>query len=390
MYGIDLATQRTPVKFGLYHVQLMRYYDEVLAQSARNYAFTGDKKWEIRYDTIEPLSDKLLKDAIRAADEATRPFFVTLDVANTALVAMERRSIVLVNRGKKKEALNLLDGMEYDEQRRLLAGGLSDFVAKMEGSKTKHDLAANIAIPSVRDVMDLERKLAVVEESIKKERLVAIGELAARFAHDIRNPLAVIRNSIDILTSQSPDPKTVNHYQRIQRAVDRITYQIDDVLNFVKPRILILKQTPLSEILDSTVGKVKVPDTVLLEMPKKDITLIADPINLEIVFVNLITNAIQAMNNSGKIRISFKVEKGNTVISLSDNGPGIQKKHLSKIFEPLFTTKQTGTGLGLVSCKTIVEQHGGKISVRSRVGHGTTFLISLPRKRRKSARNVRA
>jgi len=384
MYGIDPIAQRTPVKFGLYHVQLMRYYDEVLAQSARNYAFTGDKKWKIRYETIEPLSDKLLKDAIRAADDATRQFFVTLDGANAALVSMERRSIGLVSRGKKKEALGLLDGAEYDEQRKVLAGGLSDFVAKMEGAK--HELAANMAIPSVQDVMNLERKLAIIEESVKKERLVAIGELAARFAHDIRNPLAVIRNSIDILTSQNPDPKTVDHYQRIQRAVTRITYQIDDVLNFVKPRILILKQIPLSEILDSAVGKVKVPDTVRLEMPKKDTVLIADPINLEIVFVNLITNAIQAMNNSGKIRISFKAEKGSIVISLSDNGPGIPRKHLSKIFEPLFTTKQTGTGLGLVSCKTIMEQHGGKISVRSRVGHGTTFLICLPRKRPKSAR----
>ncbi|WP_268541356.1 two-component system sensor histidine kinase NtrB [Candidatus Nitrosotenuis cloacae] len=381
MYGIDHTTQQMPVKFGLYHVQLMRYYDEVLAQSARNYAFTADKKWVMRYRTIEPLSDKLLKDAIKAADDSTRPFFVTLDKANAALVAMEHRSIRLVRRGKKEEALGLLDGMEYEKQRKILAGGLADFVAKMEGAKTKHEIAANIAIPSVQDVMDLERKLAVIEESVKKERLVAIGELAARFAHDIRNPLAVIRNSIDLLTSQNPDPKTIDHYQRIQRAVTRITYQIDDVLNFVKPRILIPKQITLFEILNSTVSKVKIPDTVRLEMPKKDIVFVADPINLEIVFVNLITNAIQAMNNSGKIRIGYKVEKKNIVISLSDSGPGIPKKYLSKIFEPLFTTKQTGTGLGLVSCKTIVEQHGGKISVQSRTGSGTTFFINLPKKR---------
>jgi hypothetical protein len=121
------------VKLGLYHVQLMRYYEEVMAQSARNYAFTGDKKWEMRYRSVEPLADKLLKDAIENADDEIRPFFATMDNANTNMVKMEYHSIDLVNQEKKEKAIDILEGEEYQKERRILAGGLEGFVSKVEG-----------------------------------------------------------------------------------------------------------------------------------------------------------------------------------------------------------------------------------------------------------------
>lgn len=121
------------MKLGLYHVQLMRYYEEVMAQSARNYAFTGDKKWEMRYRSVEPLADKLLKDAIENADDEIRPFFATMDNANTNMVKMEYHSIDLVNQEKKEKAIDILEGEEYQKERRILAGGLEGFVSKVEG-----------------------------------------------------------------------------------------------------------------------------------------------------------------------------------------------------------------------------------------------------------------
>jgi two-component system sensor histidine kinase HydH len=126
------------------------------------------------------------------------------------------------------------------------------------------------------------------------------------------------------------------------------------------------------------IRRLKIPNTVKVILPKQDIEIIADVVNIEIVFVNLIMNAIQAMNNSGQITIWSELGDDKVTIKVSDTGPGIPADIMPKIFEPLFTTKQTGTGLGLVSCKTIIEQHGGTIGVESKEGSGATFIITLP------------
>ncbi len=237
-------------------------------------------------------------------------------------------------------------------------------------------------IPSVQQIVELERKLAVMEDNLKKEKLFAIGELSARLAHDIRNPLSVIKTSINILISKkNVDAKTMETYERMQRAVERIAYQIDDVLNFVKPQVSSLKNTSLHEILASVMARIDIPKTVVITIPPNNIEFVGDIISLEIVFVNLITNALQAINNSGEITISAGIVQEKIVIKIHDNGPGISNEIIPQIFEPLFTTKQTGTGLGLTSCKTIIEQHGGRIDVESAVGKGTTFTITIPYRR---------
>jgi signal transduction histidine kinase len=367
------------MKVGVYHVQLLRYYDEVLTQSARNYAFTADKKWELRYKAVEPLSEQLLRDIIKNADEKTLPFFENIGLANLFSVKMECEAIDLVNKGKKEDAIKILEGVEYAGEKKFLAEGLEGYVAKTQ-LKQENDILSGVLSPSVQQIVDLERKMAVLEDNVKKEKVLAIGELAARLAHDIRNPLSIIKNSIDVLVAQNQniDKKTQDTYERIQRAVDRISYQIDDVLNFVRPRIISRQQTSVNKILKSVINRLKLPSTVQVVLPKKDAEIVVDVVNIEIVFVNLITNAIQAMDNTGKITIESHQDDTKTTIKISDTGPGIPADILPHIFEPLFTTKQTGTGLGLVSCKTIIEQHGGTLGVESTHGSGATFIITLP------------
>jgi two-component system sensor histidine kinase HydH len=366
------------MKLGAYHIQLMRYYLEVLTQSARNYAVTGDKKWELRYNAFEPLSDQLLKDAIQNVDGATREFFESMDRANVAMVKIEKEAIELVNKGKKEDAIRLLEGSEYAGKEKTLAGGLEGDIARVY-LKEESD-ATELISPSFQKIVELERKMAVLEDNIEKEKVLAIGELSARLAHDIRNPLSIIKNSIEMLIvkDHNINKKTLETYKRIQRAVDRISYQVDDVLNFVKPRVISLQITSLNTIISSVIRRLKIPNTVKVILPKQDIEIIADVVNIEIVFVNLIMNAIQAMNNSGQITIWSELGDDKVTIKVSDTGPGIPADIMPKIFEPLFTTKQTGTGLGLVSCKTIIEQHGGTIGVESKEGSGATFIITLP------------
>jgi two-component system sensor histidine kinase HydH len=363
----------------------MRYYDEVLTQSARNYAFTGDKKWELRYKSVEPLSEQLLRDIIKNADDKALPFFENISLANMHSVKMEYEVFELVKKGKKEDAVRLLEGSEYAREKKFLTEGLDEYVAKMQ-LRQENDILSSILSPSVQQIVDLERKMAVLEDSVKKEKMLAIGELAARLAHDIRNPLSIIKNSIDVLAAQNQnmDKKTLDTYERIQRAVDRISYQIDDVLNFVRPRMISLQRTSVNKILNSVINRLKLPSTVQVILPKKDIEIVVDIVNIEIAFVNLITNAIQAMDNTGRITIESDYDDAKITIKISDTGPGIPEDLLPQIFEPLFTTKQTGTGLGLVSCKTIIEQHDGTIGVTSTYGKGATFIITLPNRKIKS------
>ncbi|HXG73530.1 MAG TPA: nickel-binding protein [Candidatus Nitrosotenuis sp.] len=220
------------------------------------------------------------------------------------------------------------------------------------------------------------------------ERLAAIGELAARLAHDLRNPLSVIKNTVEIMETK---PKLriedkVIYYSRLHRAVDRISHQIEDVLDFVRPFSLTFENRLLNEIIASAMEKITLPDSVKVTMPQNFVYLVCDPIKLEVVFTNLIMNAIQAMNNIGQIDIKIIDGSDFVTVQITDTGCGIPENVLPRIFEPLFTTKQTGTGLGLASCKKIIEQHDGTIKVSSTEGVGTTFRLYLP-KRQLSVQN---
>jgi len=121
---------------------------------------------------------------------------------------------------------------------------------------------------------------------------------------------------------------------------------------------------------------ITVPDGIKITTPVQDMSITGDLAQLEIVLSNLIINSIQAIGDSGKITISTEDKPDSSVISITDSGPGIPEKYISKIFEPLFTTKQRGTGLGLASCYTIIKHHGGEIWVKN---NPTTFTILLPK-----------
>ena len=232
----------------------------------------------------------------------------------------------------------------------------------------------------IRDMSEIYSAKKEVEEQ-KMKRLSVIGELTARIAHDLRNPLSVIKNTVSIMRLQNPnlDEKIIIHLARLERATTRISHQVNEVLDFVNPTFLQLDNNSMSAILNSTMDRIVIPDTVRITLPQNDVTVFCDAEKMEIVLANLITNAIQAMHNNGEINIGITEEKQQLIIEVEDTGPGIPPDTLPKIFDPLFTTRQIGTGLGLVSCKSIVEKHGGTIEVKTELGKGTTFVITLPK-----------
>jgi len=223
-----------------------------------------------------------------------------------------------------------------------------------------------------------EIKIDLLKKQAKQEKLSIIGKFSARLTHDLRNPLTVIYNEIAILRglAQNKDSTFEPSFKRLERSADRMKHQIDDVLDFVKSKPPSLKSVSLKTILESSIETLTIPKEIKLTMPKLDVVISVDSNQIETVFTNLITNSIQSLNESGEITINFTENLDNVEVQIIDSGLGISEEVLNEVFEPLFTTKQKGTGLGLTSCKNIVEQHNGTISVKN---NPTTFTILLPK-----------
>ncbi|MCV0430651.1 ATP-binding protein [Nitrosopumilus sp.] len=218
----------------------------------------------------------------------------------------------------------------------------------------------------------------ISQEFIKAERLSAIGELSARLAHDLRNPLSVIKMTTDLLkqTTTKLDPVLDKRINLMSKSIDRMTHQIENVLDYVRKSPLETTNTSVRKIILDAIEKIKIPDDVKITIFEKDMHIQCDPVKLDAVFVNLIINSIQAIPDKGEIEIRGDEKEDKIVLEFVDSGIGIPKDSLEHVFEPLFTTKQKGTGLGLASCKNIIEQHGGTISVST---NPTTFTIILPK-----------
>jgi signal transduction histidine kinase len=233
---------------------------------------------------------------------------------------------------------------------------------------------------SLQKLIETEKKLAETQARVKNERLAGIGEIAASMAHNMKNPLGTIRSSADIVkrNSKGTSKELDDVLSRMDRAIERMSRQIEDVLNFVRVSPLIESSVPIKSLLDGAVESIDVPKNITIEIPQTNLQLKCDPKKIEIVFINLFLNAIQSIGNKqGIIKIRTKEENEFAIIEIEDSGPGIPNKIFHKIFGPLVTTKEKGTGLGLSTCKNIIEQHGGIISARN---NPTTFTIRLPLK----------
>ncbi len=228
-------------------------------------------------------------------------------------------------------------------------------------------------------LVEKEKQLIIKEEKSKNERLIAIGETAARLGHDLRNPLAVIKANLEVMKLLSKpgasDQISQERYDAMDESVSRMSYQIEDVLDFVRTKPLELSDNSLGEIINNVIRQIPKHDNIKINIPHDDMRITCDARKIEIVLINLITNAIQSIgDNKGEITVSITDHGEKVIVEVEDSGPGIPDNILPKIFEPLFTTKQTGTGLGLTSCKNIIEQHGSNITVKN---NPTKFTITL-------------
>lgn len=245
-----------------------------------------------------------------------------------------------------------------------------------QDSIIKHHQKFNVDCESIMEIDQITTPMIS-----RTEKLTAIGELASRISHDLRNPLSSIKNTVAVIKirNKNLDVRTVSDLERVEKAVAIMSNQIDEILNHVRSTPLQLQSHVLSDVLISSKEVIQVPDGIKINIScDKKITIRCDAIKLETALVNLLSNAVEATNGTGTINMNASEDQSEITIQIQDSGIGIPKNDLPKIFEPLFTTKRFGTGLGLVSSKRIIEEHGGRIEVESD-GTGSTFTIFLPK-----------
>ena len=217
------------------------------------------------------------------------------------------------------------------------------------------------------------------QDAINREKIATMGTMASRMSHDLKNPLTVIKSCLELLKmnlGDKMDEKTQNYVKRIEDSTGLISSIINDVLEFAKTPELHIKTISIKTMLETVVSNIDVPKNIQINLPKNEISIKCDASKMESVFSNLISNSIQSIDDEGLITISVEGDSRNITIFIVDSGSGIPEDKISKVFEPLFTTKSSGTGLGLQICKNIVEQHGGEISV---INNPTTFTVILPK-----------
>lgn len=248
-----------------------------------------------------------------------------------------------------------------------------------------------------------QRKLA--EEEITRQgaelqraaQLSLIGELAAGLAHEIKNPLAGIKGAVDILLRrrEAKDPER-EALEGMLHEVERIDRTVRALLDRARPRVVAVRQSSVVDVVHRAVnvaraqvgGRAELGEHITVEFEANDDPIVAsiDPGQIEDAVLNLIINAIEATHNRGSVHVqvfrSLRDEDGSrreeATIEVKDEGPGIGEADLARIFNPFFTTRKGGTGLGLPAVRRIARAHGGRVEVDSTLGEGAIFTIHLP------------
>lgn len=229
------------------------------------------------------------------------------------------------------------------------------------------------------DINNMAHELEIQKSHlINSERFSAIGELSARIAHDLKNPLNNLSMAIETFHLRHKDQfdeKDLEKFKIMKKSISRMNRQINGVLNFVRKSPISLSKHSLRQLLESALSVIEKPSNVKIQIPQNDCVINCDA-KLESVFMNLFNNSLDSIGDEGEIKVEMIEKDDEVILNFIDSGKEIDKDVLPHIFDPLFTTKEHGTGLGLATCKNIVEQHGGTIIVKN---NPTTFTIRLPK-----------
>jgi signal transduction histidine kinase len=238
-----------------------------------------------------------------------------------------------------------------------------------------------------KELANVNRELQDSFEQIKRaDRLAAIGQLSASLAHEIRNPLASIDGAANLIESpQTPDEMRKGSLAIIHKEIQRLNRLLTNLLDFARPRKPEFQSVDPNRLIDSIVNLAghsadQKGITLRKEVPGSVPPIECDPEQMKQVILNLAINAVQAMTGPGEVLISATPSDSSVMISVRDQGPGVAEENLDKIFNPFFTTKEAGTGLGLSVVHQIVTQHGGVVKAERNQKGGMTFSLVVPQR----------
>jgi signal transduction histidine kinase len=230
------------------------------------------------------------------------------------------------------------------------------------------------------------------EQLVRREKLATLGQLAGGVGHELRNPLGVISNVVYylqmVLASENADETVKEYLEIISVEVRNATKIVSDLLDFSRTKSAARERADVSALVERALERQPPPANVRVttEIPSGLPPVYVDPGQIEQVLTNLVTNACQAMPDGGELTIGAIAGEDEIALSVSDTGCGISEENLDKLFEPLFTTKPQGIGLGLALSRNLVEANGGSIQVKSDKGKGSTFAVVLPVRERELIR----
>lgn len=336
--------------------------------------------------------------ALVAASHFTRPI---LAIRDAALAVSEGSLTARSELNRNDEIGQLSDAINA------MADHLVERLTELEMTqidlRLSKELAeeANIAISELnanleRRVDERTAELRDAQNSlVQKERLSALGQLTATVAHELRNPLGVIQNTLFTMkqTLESKGVTLERPIARIERSIGRCTRIISDLLDYSRQRELQYQERPFDEWLSGVIADQMLPANVTIQQDLRAGAIVTrfDPNRLRRVAINLIDNAVQALTEQADpkeapvVVVGTRATENGVEIFVRDNGPGIPAEVLPRIFEPLFSTKAFGTGLGLPTVKQIVEAHGGRVDVSTTTGEGTCIRAWMPVSEERSA-----
>jgi len=229
---------------------------------------------------------------------------------------------------------------------------------------------------------------AASSELVRKERLATLGQVSATVSHELRNPLGTIRNCLFTIRRRTQDSNLdlEKSLDRADTSIERCNGIISELLDYASNKEPIKQSASIDDWLARILDELKLPGAVELRRELCSGAAVAfDPDSLHQVIINLVDNACQAMtdeqatgNTDAVLTVSTETESDRVIVSFADTGPGISLEAQEKIFEPLYSTKTFGVGLGLPLVKKIIEQHDGTIEVESADGAGASLRLSFP------------
>jgi two-component system, sporulation sensor kinase E len=306
---------------------------------------------------------------------------ILFDCPRHELIGKSFMEIMPDGKRNEEELKNILEGLEENGKNygtfRIYLN--EESIKYYEYSSIYH-LYSNINFTVFKDVTE---KIEMENRLKKSDTLNVVGELAAGIAHEIRNPMTALKGFIQLLQGEMKEDRSL-YFQVILSELNRIDSIINEFLILAKPQVVKYSKVDVTKIMKETV-ELLTAQAVMYNVQfetfyNKFLPIIyCEPNQLKKVFVNMIKNAIEVMQSGGKITIRMEPKDEKTIhISIQDQGCGISFEKIKKLGEPFYTTKERGTGLGLMVSYKIIEEHKGSIEVESQEGVGTTFHIHLP------------